>query len=142
MRSLAVCFLTMWHPGPLTMVSDRLLRLTGMHYIEGGWPGSNPKDVEYFDRARKELPSEAWAKVVAFGRCVVSCLLSRCRTACYEPFAQVTLRKRPTDRTTFFDVCFERAAPLNPSYSRIGSRWCTAGKRHAPRLRIFMFEAQ
>ncbi|CAM9105727.1 unnamed protein product [Hapterophycus canaliculatus] len=38
-----------------------------MHYIEGGWPGSNPKDVEYFDRAKKELPSEAWAKVVAFG---------------------------------------------------------------------------
>ncbi|CAM9677046.1 unnamed protein product [Pylaiella littoralis] len=39
----------------------------GMHYIEGGWPGSNPKDVEFFERARKELPSEAWAKVVAFG---------------------------------------------------------------------------
>eukprot|EP00903_Cladosiphon_okamuranus_P015421 g14244.t1 len=38
-----------------------------MHYIEGGWPGSNPKDVEFFERARTELPSEAWAKVVAFG---------------------------------------------------------------------------
>jgi len=24
----------------------------GMHYIEGGWPGSNPKDVEFFRRAR------------------------------------------------------------------------------------------
>ena len=23
----------------------------GVHYIEGGWPGSNPKDVEFFDRA-------------------------------------------------------------------------------------------
>lgn len=42
---------------------------TGMHYIEGGWPGSNPKDVEFFERARTELPSEAWTKVVAFGRC-------------------------------------------------------------------------
>ncbi|MGO9415491.1 MAG: citramalate synthase, partial [Syntrophobacteraceae bacterium] len=20
----------------------------GIHYIEGGWPGSNPKDVEFF----------------------------------------------------------------------------------------------
>ena len=20
----------------------------GVHYIEGGWPGSNPKDVEFF----------------------------------------------------------------------------------------------
>ena len=41
--------------------------LTGMHYVEGGWPGSNPKDVEFFERARAELPSAAWAKVVAFG---------------------------------------------------------------------------
>jgi len=24
----------------------------GIHYIEGGWPGSNPKDVEFFRRAR------------------------------------------------------------------------------------------
>ena len=24
----------------------------GLHYIEGGWPGSNPKDVEFFQRAR------------------------------------------------------------------------------------------
>ena len=22
----------------------------GVHYIEGGWPGSNPKDVEFFER--------------------------------------------------------------------------------------------
>lgn len=43
-----------------------------MHYIEGGWPGSNPKDVEFFERARQELPEEAWAKIVAFGRFVSS----------------------------------------------------------------------
>jgi 2-isopropylmalate synthase len=24
----------------------------GIHYIEGGWPGSNPKDMEYFKKAR------------------------------------------------------------------------------------------
>ena len=24
----------------------------GMHYIEGGIPGSNPKDIEYFKRVR------------------------------------------------------------------------------------------
>ena len=24
----------------------------GLHYIEGGWPGSNPKDAEFFDRAK------------------------------------------------------------------------------------------
>ena len=24
----------------------------GMPYIEGGWPGSNPKDIEFFKAAR------------------------------------------------------------------------------------------
>ncbi len=37
----------------------------GIHYIEGGWPGSNPKDAEYFRKVRK-LPL-AFSKVVAFG---------------------------------------------------------------------------
>jgi len=37
----------------------------GIHYIEGGWPGSNPKDVEFFKKAsRLKL---AHAKLVAFG---------------------------------------------------------------------------
>lgn len=37
----------------------------GMDYIEGGWPGSNPKDVEYFQQVRDlELHH---AKVTAFG---------------------------------------------------------------------------
>ena len=30
----------------------RLLDGFGIHFIEGGWPGSNPKDVEFFRRAR------------------------------------------------------------------------------------------
>lgn len=25
----------------------------GVHYIEGGWPGSNPKDIEFFKKAKK-----------------------------------------------------------------------------------------
>ncbi len=25
----------------------------GIHYIEGGWPGSNPRDIEFFEAARK-----------------------------------------------------------------------------------------
>ncbi|WP_027415161.1 citramalate synthase [Aneurinibacillus terranovensis] len=37
----------------------------GVHYIEGGWPGSNPKDMEFFMRA-KEL-SLTHAKITAFG---------------------------------------------------------------------------
>ena len=37
----------------------------GIHYIEGGYPGSNPKDAEFFQRA-KELTLKH-AKLVAFG---------------------------------------------------------------------------
>lgn len=37
----------------------------GIHYIEGGWPASNPKDLHYF-RAVKGLSLKN-AKVVAFG---------------------------------------------------------------------------
>ena len=37
----------------------------GMHYIEGGWPGSNHKDAEFFTRA-KQL-SLKQAKLAAFG---------------------------------------------------------------------------
>jgi 2-isopropylmalate synthase len=33
----------------------RLLDDLGVHYIEGGWPGSNPKDAAYFERVR-DLP--------------------------------------------------------------------------------------
>jgi 2-isopropylmalate synthase len=37
----------------------------GMPYVEGGWPGSNPKDVDFFEAAR----SIAWqrTKIAAFG---------------------------------------------------------------------------
>ena len=38
----------------------------GMRYIEGGWPGSNPKDMEFFERARDELKLHQ-ARVAAFG---------------------------------------------------------------------------
>ena len=36
----------------------------GVDYIEGGWPGSNPKDVDFFSEARKST----WrnAKIAAF----------------------------------------------------------------------------
>jgi 2-isopropylmalate synthase len=38
----------------------------GFHYIEGGWPGSNPKDAEFFARAAKLDLGQA--KLAAFGR--------------------------------------------------------------------------
>ncbi|HEX4140289.1 MAG TPA: citramalate synthase [Candidatus Methylacidiphilales bacterium] len=37
----------------------------GMHYIEGGWPGSNEKDIEFFREARKLKFKNA--KLAAFG---------------------------------------------------------------------------
>lgn len=38
----------------------------GIDYIEGGWPGSNPKDTEFFIRAKKELKL-THSKLAAFG---------------------------------------------------------------------------
>ncbi|MCH2414450.1 MAG: citramalate synthase [Acidimicrobiales bacterium] len=46
-------------------IADQLDRL-GVHYIEGGWPGANPKDEEFFERARTEL-NLTTSKLVAFG---------------------------------------------------------------------------
>lgn len=43
----------------------RKLDELGIHYIEGGWPGSNPKDVAYFNKV-KEIKLKN-AKIVAFG---------------------------------------------------------------------------
>jgi 2-isopropylmalate synthase len=43
----------------------RLLDEYGMPYVEGGWPGSNPKDVEFF-RAARTMPWRT-AKLAAFG---------------------------------------------------------------------------
>jgi len=37
----------------------------GMHYIEGGWPGSNEKDIEFFREAKKLKFKHA--KLAAFG---------------------------------------------------------------------------
>ncbi len=46
-------------------IADALDEL-GVQFIEGGWPGANPKDVEFFDRAGRELRFER-STLVAFG---------------------------------------------------------------------------
>src|SRR5437867_8395420 len=51
-------------------VADKLkiaerLDAFGVHYIEGGWPGSNPKDIEFFDQAKRRRFTRA--KLAAFG---------------------------------------------------------------------------
>jgi 2-isopropylmalate synthase len=43
----------------------RKLDELGVHYIEGGWPGSNPKDAEFFAAARSLKLDQA--TIVAFG---------------------------------------------------------------------------
>ncbi|HEX6972574.1 MAG TPA: citramalate synthase [Limnochordia bacterium] len=43
----------------------RRLDQMGFDYIEGGWPGSNPKDMEFFRRVRQE--SFSHARLAAFG---------------------------------------------------------------------------
>jgi len=46
-------------------VAEQLDHL-GVTYIEGGWPGANPKDDEFFARARSELRLDT-STLVAFG---------------------------------------------------------------------------
>lgn len=45
-------------------IAERLDQF-GVHFIEGGWPGSNPKDMEFFQQAARRR----WrgAKIAAFG---------------------------------------------------------------------------
>ncbi len=43
----------------------RRLDALGVTFVEGGWPGSNPKDAEFFERAR-DVPWET-ARIAAFG---------------------------------------------------------------------------
>lgn len=51
-------------------VEDKLriaeaLDALGIHYVEGGWPGSNPRDLEFFRRARSLSLKQA--RITAFG---------------------------------------------------------------------------
>jgi 2-isopropylmalate synthase len=57
--------------GVSASVEDKLriaeqLDYLGVHFIEGGWPGANPKDIEFFARAAKELHLQH-STLVAFG---------------------------------------------------------------------------
>lgn len=46
------------------LIAEKLDEL-GIDYIEGGWPGSNPRDKEFFERAKKLTLKHA--KLTAFG---------------------------------------------------------------------------
>ena len=55
----------------ITLSAEDKLRIArkldnfGVHYIEGGWPGSNPKDARFFDMAREVSLQNA--RLTAFG---------------------------------------------------------------------------
>ena len=55
----------------ITFSSDDKVRVVkalddfGIHYIEGGWPGSNPKDIAFFKKIKKVSLKQA--KITAFG---------------------------------------------------------------------------
>jgi 2-isopropylmalate synthase len=51
-------------------VADKLriaerLDAFGVHYIEGGWPGSNPRDIEFFEQAKQRTFRRS--RLAAFG---------------------------------------------------------------------------
>ncbi|OGW82521.1 MAG: citramalate synthase [Omnitrophica bacterium RIFCSPHIGHO2_02_FULL_51_18] len=46
------------------LVAQRIDEL-GFHFIEGGWPGANPKDIEFFNRVKKIKLKNS--QIVAFG---------------------------------------------------------------------------
>src|SRR5258705_3267257 len=57
--------------GVSATVDDKLriaeqLDYLGVHFIEGGWPGANPKDIEFFARALTELQLTT-STMAAFG---------------------------------------------------------------------------
>jgi len=55
----------------ITFTADEKVKIAlrlddiGIHYIEGGWPGSNPKDMQFFDLAKRV--NLKTARLVAFG---------------------------------------------------------------------------
>jgi len=71
----------------ITLKLDEL----GVHFIEGGWPGANPKDIEFF-QIIKATPLQQ-AKIVAFGstrKCACNCwhgcaMIRRCAPAWKRP---------------------------------------------------------
>ncbi len=72
----------------------RRLDELGVRYIEGGWPGSNPRDIEFFDAMRRE--PLATARLAAFG----STRRSRLKAA-DDPNLQALLRAETPVVTIF-----------------------------------------
>jgi 2-isopropylmalate synthase len=80
----------------------RLLRVLddlGVHYIEGGWPGANPKDDAFFKEARKVRLASA--KLAVFG------MTRRAKNKASRDPALAKLAKAGTPAATIFGKCRE-----------------------------------
>ncbi len=66
----------------------------GVHFIEAGWPDSNPTDGEYFKRIKKHKIKNA--RIVAFGR-----TRAKGRTCAKDATIQALLRAEPDALTIF-----------------------------------------
>jgi 2-isopropylmalate synthase len=72
----------------------RMLDEYGMPFIEGGWPGSNPKDIEFFAAAKKMTWTNA--KLAAFGS-----TRHKSNTAAEDPFLNELVRAETPVVTIF-----------------------------------------
>src|SRR5260370_28506290 len=65
----------------------------GIHFIEGGWPGSNPKDIEFFAEAKRKR-------------------LKHPRLAAFGPTRPTGV---PVDKADQARLLLEAAAPVDPT---------------------------
>ncbi|MBU0672693.1 MAG: citramalate synthase [Candidatus Margulisbacteria bacterium] len=77
----------------------KLLDELGIHYIEGGWPGSNPKDIEFF-KAIKDVKLKN-AKIVAFSS------TRRPKVKIEEDLNIATLLAADTPAVAIFGKCWD-----------------------------------
>ena len=94
----------------------------GMHYVEGGFPGSNEKDRAFFEQMRSR--PLARAKLVAFGG------TRKPGAEVAEDFSVAALREAGTPVVTFVGkaIASQVESVLNTSREEnlaIGSRWST-----------------
>ena len=123
-------------------VEDRLrilhkLDQIGFPYIEGGWPGANPRDTEFFELATKETLQHA--ELTAFGMTrragrAGRGLRRRCATSWTPAPRSSAWSARPGTCTSP-----RRCAPISPR----ASRWCATPSRSCVRQgrRVF-FDAE
>ena len=71
----------------------------GVNYIEAGNPGSNPKDMEFFDRVKKI--KFKYSKVIAFGS------TRRINVAVGEDTNVKSLLKADTEAIAIFGKCWD-----------------------------------